>query len=119
MPATVSGSRADALMLRPSGAGPAGNDRQQRGAVAVELAAADAGNGGEFAERGGAAAGDFDQGRVVEDDVGRQLLAPRLVEAPRAQRLPQRLRGGIKRGFAIPPLAPLAARPPVEAEADL
>ena len=62
-----------------------GNDAA---AVALELAAADAGDLRERRERGGPPARDLDQGRIVKDHVRRQLLTPRLGEAPGAQRFP-------------------------------
>ncbi len=63
-------------------------DSEQGDAIAVELAAPDPGNVGERLERSWPAPGHFDKGRVMEDHVGRQLLAAGFLEAPGAQRRP-------------------------------
>jgi len=64
------------------------------GAVAVELAGADAGDGGELVEGGGGAVGEGAQGGVVEDDVGGDGLGAGFVGAPLAEALEAVFGGG-------------------------
>ncbi len=63
-------------------------DREERGAVAVELAAADAGDVGQRRKGDRPAARHLYEGRIVEDHIRRQFLAARFIEAPGAQRRP-------------------------------
>ena len=68
-------------------------------AVALELRRPDAGDGGELGEAPRPPAGDLLERRVVEDDVGRDLVGPRAGEPPRLQRL--EARSGFCRGGAV------------------
>src|SRR5579883_3171762 len=85
--------------------------REKDLAVAVELAAADAGDEGERGAVARAAAHHLQERRVVEDDIGRHALLAREIEPLRTQRLPQRLVGGRdghrRRDARERPLAPL------------
>src|SRR5579885_3436525 len=85
--------------------------REKDLAVAVELAAADAGDEGERGAVARAAAHHLQERRVVEDDIGRHALLAREIEPLRTQRLPQRLvgrrDGHRRRDAGERPLAPL------------
>src|SRR5579863_5740772 len=77
----------------------AGNHREEDFAIAIELAAADARNDAHRHEIARPPPHHLDQGRVMEDDVRRQPLLAREVEAAFAQRLPQSLIGRTERSL--------------------
>src|SRR6266851_4409800 len=73
---------------------------QERLAIALELAAADAGDLAELGEITRAAADHVHQRRVMEDNIWRHALFARELQSRAAQTLPQRLVGGGERaGF--------------------
>ncbi len=80
---------------------------EEIGAVALHLAFADAGDGEEIIERLRLPVRDFQQGRIVEDDIRRQVLHRRQIAAPRAQGIPQ-----IRRDIGPRPALPRWLLPP-------
>ena len=67
-----------------------GDHRQKAGAETLQLGRANAGDGGEIVQRGGAALGHLDQRAVVEDNIGRHLGGLRQFTAMGLQRCQHR-----------------------------